>query len=113
MKEITSRSTPVSIVVAVLLWLGVVLALFLVAPVFSSMYHDFGARIPQPTRLTFAFTAWLRGYWFLTLPLFLGAVIWAAVAQMKIEKHRMLFPISGGIVALLLLITLFLPVFIQ
>lgn len=105
------KSPPASLVFAVWLWFGIGVALFLVAPVFSAMFRDFGASLPLVTRVTLGFSEWLRSYWFLTLPFFLGALISATRLLRRKERDGMPLLIAAAVLTLWLVFSLLWPVY--
>jgi type IV pilus assembly protein PilC len=106
--------TPV-IVVSLLLWSVVQVAMVFVVPVFANMFADFGAKLPTMTRICISVSLFIRNHRFPLLPVSFAALVAISfiVVEKKKKAHLILFPLSGLVAVLLIVVALLLPIFVR
>lgn len=106
--------TPV-IVVSLVLWSVVEAAMVFVVPVFVKMFTEFDAKLPAMTRICLSVSLFIRIHSYPILPVFLAALVAVSfiVAEKKKKAHLILFPISGLVAVLLIVVALLLPIFVR
>lgn len=102
-RKVKSAMTYPSVILSVALLIAGGLITFIV-PVFAEMFSGFGSELPAPTQFLVDVSEFIKGYWYILIPLVVVAVVvfkkWHAteIGNFKVDGFLLKMPVFGVLI---------------